>query len=194
MVTAAIIALVLLIILFFALALYLISIFPYGGKTPPFIPSHNKLTDLIASTLNPQPGSVMYELGAGDMRVSLATWKQQPQAQYIGIEKHFYPRSLARFHIWLASSKLHAKTGAHSNISVREANLYNTDLGDASHIYCYLFPEAMQILHKKFQNELKPGAVVVSLDFEIKTKEPERMIDLTPYNLRLGKKLYVYRY
>lgn len=194
MVLLALIILIILIIIFFALALYLTSIFPYGGKTPPFIPSHNKLASLIAETLDPEPESLMYELGAGDMRISLAAWKRQPNARYIGIEKHFFPRMLARFHIWLAKSKLHAKTGGHGKIEAREENLYKTDLTGATHIYCYLFPEAMQILHEKFTRELKPGAVVVSLDFDIKVKEPERTVDLTPYNLKLGKKLYVYRY
>ena len=175
-----------LIIIFFALALYLCSIFPYGGFTPPFIPSNKKLAGLIAETLDPQSESVVYELGAGDMRISLATWQRQPHARYIGIDKHLYPRLLARLNIWHA--------GAGKNVSIRDADLYTTDLSDATRVYCYLFPEAMQILNKKFVGELKPGSIVVSLDFDIKEKTPERTIDLTPYNLRLGKKLYVYRY
>lgn len=184
--TLSLITLVVLIIIFFALALYLVSIFPYGGRTPPFVPSNKKLTKLVAETLDPKPESIVYELGAGDMRISLAAWRQERCARYIGIEKHLYPRMLAHLNIW--------RMGASKNVSIREADLYTTNLSSATHIYCYLFPEVMQKLLPKFQKELKPGSVVVALDFAIKDMAPERTIDLTPYNLPLGKKLYVYRF
>ncbi len=183
---AALIALVMLIILLFGLALYLCAVFPYSMLTPPFVPSSRKLTTLIAETLDLKPSSVMYELGAGDMRVSIACWRKEPNAAYIGIDKHMLPRILARFNIW--------RYGAGKQVSVHEGDLYATDLTKATHVYCYLFPQAMQKLLPKFQKELKSGSLVVSLDFEIKGEEPERTIDLTPYNLHLGKTLYVYRF
>lgn len=182
----SIVLLILLIITFFAFALYICAVLSFSGLTPPFVPTSRKLRSLIADTLKVLPGSVVYDLGAGDMRIILAAWKQEPNATYIGIDKHLWPRLLAKFNIWRA--------GAKKNVSIREADLYKADLRDATRVYCYLFPEAMAALLPKLQKELRPGSIVVSLDFAMKEKEPEKTIDLKPYKLRLGTTLYVYRF
>ncbi|MDO8408209.1 MAG: class I SAM-dependent methyltransferase [bacterium] len=184
--TVILLVLVALIVALFAIALYIVSLVPYFALSPPFVPSNKRLSSLIAEMLDPIPGSVMYELGAGDMRVSLACWRREPAARYIGIEKHFFPRFLAKLHIRRAS--------AGGQVTVREDDLFTTDLRDATHVYCYLFPAPMQRLLNKFEQELAPGTIVVSLDFPMRDKGPERTIDLAPYNLRLGKTLYVYRF
>lgn len=183
---AVILALLILIPVLFAIALYVVSLIPYVRVSPPFVPTDKRLVALVAETLNPGANSVMYELGAGDMRISLACFAREPAARYIGIEKHVWPRMLAKWRIWRARAKEHAL--------VRCADLFTIDLKDATHVYCYLFPKPMEILHEKFRRELKPGTVVVSLDFPIEAKAPERTIDLAPRRLKLGKTLYLYRY
>ena len=56
--------------------LYLSSIV-FNKKRPPFIPSHRRLRELIARELALAPGQHMVELGAGDMRVTLACWQSE---------------------------------------------------------------------------------------------------------------------
>ncbi len=186
MLILAFIALAILVILFLAIALYICSIFPYGVMAPPFIPSSSELHGLIATELGASPESVVYDLGSGNAAVLLAAWRQEPHARYIGIEKHFFPRTWARLKCW--------RTESGARIELRDADIFETDLRPATHVFCYLFPQPMQRLLPKFQNELRPGALVISLDFPLEAKEPERVIDLSSYRTRTSRALYVYRF
>ena len=139
----------------------------------------------IVAALELQVGSVFFELGSGDGRIVLAAAKLQPGAKCTGIEFALAPTIMT----WFA----YKKAGKPLNASFRKEDMFKVDLSEATHIFCYLFPQVMADLHEKFKRELKPGTRVVACDFKILSKEPLKTIALSQKAV-LGKKLYVYEY
>lgn len=152
----------------------------------PFIVTRNSLVPYIRETFGTLPkGSRFYELGSGDGRIALAIAKSNPQATCIGIEKYWLPYLVSRIAAW--RSRLH-------NITFIRADMFNISLAEATHIYCYLYPNVMKELFPKFKNELIKNAVVVSLDFVFDEKKADATEALPVDNKTLAKKLFTYRF
>ncbi len=179
-----------LILLFVGLCALLWSIVvtrsPYLSLSRKHIPNILDALDLVDS-------SVFYELGCGDARIVIAAAEADPKTTCFGVELALAPWLVAKFNLWRARQGSEKKFRTLKNITIRKENMFKTDLSQATHVFCYLYPGLMQDLHTKFKRELPPGAKVVSCDFEIKAKKPEKIIPLSNKTI-LGKNLYMYRY
>ena len=77
-----------------------------------------------------------------------------------------------------------------SKAQIYYKNFFQADLSDADYVFCYLFPNAMQKLKEKFDQELKPGAKVLAYGFQIND-----WIQPQVYDIELKKRsghFYVY--
>ena len=54
-----------------------------------------------------------------------------------------------------------------TNVQILKKDFFKENLGNATHIYTYLFPEPMDKLYEKFKAELKPGTSVISRRLQI---------------------------
>lgn len=149
----------------------------------PFVEIPKGVLDDIVKAMDVRPGDVVYDLGSGDGRVLEACYRVQPNAKYIGIDKALVP------HVW---AKWRLRKIPKEKIELLHKNFFKHDLSGATCVYVYLFPGLLKSLLPKLQRELKPGARIVSCDFEFEGLEPSEVIDLQRPKGKRGRKIYVY--
>jgi len=133
-----------------------------------------------------KPGEVLYDLGSGDGRAVIMAAKDF-EAISVGVELRddLSKRALDS----IQSLNLTKKT------QILQKDIFNVDLSPADVVFLYLTTRANEKIKPKLKAELKPGARVVSHDYEIlgwKTKKVDNFCE----NPRLGypsHTLYVYK-
>jgi cyclopropane fatty-acyl-phospholipid synthase-like methyltransferase len=101
---------------------------------------------------------VVYDLGCGDGRIVIAASKKYG-ARAIGVDL-----DPARIREANANAKA---AGVDKFVTFRVEDLFKTDLRDATVVTLYLLPELNRRLIPKLFAELKPGARVVSHDWDM---------------------------
>jgi hypothetical protein len=113
-----------------------------------------------------QPHDVVVDLGAGDGRV-LWIAAREFGAHAVGYEVEPLHCAVA----WLRA----LFGGLSGRVSIRNGNLYKADLSGADVVFMYLNPTLIGNLRQRLQQELAPGARIVSLDFPIEGWEPSEV-------------------
>ena len=124
-------------------------------------------------------GQLLVDIGCGDGRVL-----RKVQKRY-GVKALGYELNL------LAYLKAKLLCLGLRNVEVKWRNFWTADLSEADVVFCYLFPDVMKDLASKLQSDLKPGAVVVSCNFDLPGIIPEQI--LRPGNSLHNSPIYVYR-
>lgn len=135
----------------------------------PFVPSSKKAARVMLNVARIKPGELVYDLGSGDGR--LVRGAARLGAKAIGVERSWlliwWCRAinviLARLERQIIPSFQGGMTGARY---IRDS-FYNVDLSNADVVFTYLFPNVMGKLKAKFENELRPGARVISYAFKV---------------------------
>lgn len=102
------------------------------------------------------PDDVVYDLGSGDGRVVLTAAKEFC-ARSVGIEVNPFWVVWTQLAIWI----LRVRGRAH----VVWGSFFRKDFGDADVVVLYLLQVTNDLLQRKLETELKPGARVVSRTF-----------------------------
>lgn len=139
----------------------------------PFMTANSEVIKDIIDNINPDKGSLIYELGAGNANFLKGVEARYPETKLIGIEYSWFPYLLAK-------SRLKALK---SRIELRRQDLYKTDLHNASIIYCYLIPSMMPKLSEKIQKECQPGTIVISYLFSIPNLSIRKTIETKGGNI-----------
>ncbi len=168
-------------IVVFAVFLYQWSLF---ATRAPFVEIPREILPDIVKAMNVKSGDVVYDLGSGDGRVLEACYLKEPKAKYIGIDKALAPFLLAK---WKMRRLM--KT---ADIKFLHKNFFKHNFKDATHIYLYLFPGLLKSLLPKLQQELPPGAKIISCDYVFPHVEPIEIIDLNRPKGKRGRKIYIY--
>ena len=132
----------------------------------PFIATRKRVIKKIISELNIPAKAVVIELGSGRAGFLRALRKRYREATLIGVEYSFLPLLLSRIQNSFTQARL----------LLRKQNIFKVDISQADMIYCYLNDTTMEALEKKFQNECKAGALVVSYQFRMLNTEPIKVI------------------
>jgi SAM-dependent methyltransferase len=125
-------------------------------------------------------GQLLVDIGCGDGRVLRQVGKRY------GVRTVGYELNL------LAYVKAKLLCFGRKKIQIRLRNFWNADLSEADVVFCYLFPDVMRDLGAKLKSDLKPGAVVVSCNFDLPGFIPEQI--LRPGNSFHNDPIYVYRF
>ena len=165
--------------MFFSLVFLLTPLF----SLIPFVPVRKKILNEIISALELKEKSVLFDLGCGDGRVLFAATKVDPHISCIGIEIAPFPFLLAKIKNIFSFSK---------NVRILYGNFFKINISSASHVFLYLFPEALDKLLPKFERELKVGSRVVSCDFEFSKRKPNKIFELKSTKGQKNKKLFIY--
>jgi len=112
-------------------------------------------------------GDVVYDLGSGDGRLVIAAARDFG-ARAVGIE--IEPRLVA------ASAGYARRAGVAHRVSFLEQDLFQADLGPATVVTLYLTRDLNLRMRPKLLQELRPGARIVSHNFDMGDWEPARMI------------------
>lgn len=101
---------------------------------------------------------IVYDLGCGDGRTLIIAAKEFG-AKGVGIEIDYL-----RFFI---SSMLLRSNRLSNKIKIKRKNFFDVDISDATVVFVYLVPKALNRLLPKFKKELKKGTRIVSYRYEI---------------------------
>ncbi len=118
-------------------------------------------------------GDLVVDLGSGDGRIVLEAARLNPTVRGIGVEidGKLVDESIAA----ARAQKLDDR------VSFLHQNAFDADLGKASVIAMWLFPELMRMLRPKILAEAAPGTRVVSRIWDLGTWKADGVDDAWPY-------------
>lgn len=148
----------------------------------PFIPTPNYVIDEIIQNLHLTKHSVLYDLGCGDARIIKRVVELNSNVNAIGVEIAFLPYILAKFY-----------TRKYKQIKIKRENIFKTNISDATHIFLYLYPKAVNKLIENIKKQCAQGTQIISCDFEIKSCKPLNIVDLKNKKSKICQKLFIYR-
>ncbi|HYP06411.1 MAG TPA: methyltransferase domain-containing protein [Bryobacteraceae bacterium] len=170
----------------FGFALLWLGLLPVAGQTPvprelrdpsqnlaPFIASPQPIVDRMLDLAAIKPGESVFDLGCGDGRV-LITAAQRFKAKGIGVE--LSPKLVKM------SNEMIRRMNLESEVTIRQGSLLDMDLQPADVVILYLDTVSNDMLRPKLEKQLKPGARVVSHDFEVRGWKPAKVEKMKAYN------------
>ena len=141
-----------------------------------FVPTPHEVVDVMLKVAKVGKDDVLYDLGSGDGRIPITAAQKYGIARGIGIDIN--PQRIKE-----ANENLR-KAGVGERVRFVNADLFESDLSDATVITLYLLPELNLKLLPKLLKEVKPGTRIVSHAFDMGTWKPEQSLDIG------GRKVY----
>lgn len=138
------------------------------GVTP-FVVTPDAVVDRMLHLAQPRAGDRLIDLGSGDGRIVIQAAKRFG-AQGLGVD--IDPRLVK-----LAQDNAR-RAGVESLASFEVKDLFETDLRGANVISMYLLPEVNRQLLPRLLEQLKPGARIVSHDYDLGPWPFDEMIEL----------------
>jgi hypothetical protein len=135
----------------------------------PYYPSQAAVWDAVRQLLPPeQPGRALnlIDIGSGLGGAVLYWSRLRPDARCSGIELAPFPWLTSWLRARLSGSAARFILGDYEKLDFSQYDL----------VFAYLSPAPMAALWRKAQAELKPGAVLVSLEFDIPGHAPARTL------------------
>lgn len=136
-----------------------------------YVPTPNEIVDRMLDAANVTALDVVYDLGCGDGRIVIAAAKKYG-TRGVGVDL-----DPARIREAQANAK---KAGVENLVTFKVADMFKTDLHEATVVTLYLLPELNRRLKPKLFAELRPGARVVSHDWDMGRDWPAEK------NIKLG--------
>jgi len=152
-----------------------------ANQEAPYVPTRQSIIPLVLEALELGPGDVFYDLGCGDGRVAVEAALRYPIRRAVCVEIR---RDLAA-----AAVERAREAGVEDRVLVLNTDIFDVGLWDADAVYMYLLTTLNAALRPKLEKELRPGARVATLDFEIPGWRPARVIGGGGWQ----KTIYLYR-
>ena len=149
--------------LFGVVALFIIVIALLWVLVPAFygLPPVSSRRERIRRALelaDPQVGETLYDLGSGHGRVLIMAAKEFG-LNAVGIEAGPVQCIIS----WVNA----LRNGVSSKVRIEAGNFYKSNLKDADIVFAYLTSDHGHRLQEKLNKELKPGARVVTVSFDL---------------------------
>ncbi len=149
---------------------------PLRPPDVPFDPSPRHVVDEMLKLADVRKNDVVYDLGCGDGRIVIAA-AQQFGARGVGID--IDPQRIKE-------SVENARTaGVLERVTFRNEDLFEADIGDATVVTLFLWPEVNLRLRPKLWRDLKPGTRVVSYYWDMGDWAPEKQIEVDGHPIYL---------
>jgi len=140
----------------------MVSVAAYSAAYPPdevpFVGTPMEVVDQMLEMAQVKPGDIVYDLGSGDGRIVIRA-AQKYGARGVGVEMDSWLVAKAR-----AAA---AKAGVENLVEFRHEDAAKVDLTGATVVTLYMLPWFNDAMKEKFRAELKPGARIVSHDYDI---------------------------
>jgi len=138
----------------------------------PYVPTHHNVVEAMLKLAMVKEGETVYDLGCGDGRIVIAAVKDFKAKKGLGLD--FNPERLKDCEKSVAAAKL---TPAQTNaLSFKQGDVLKMkpeDFKDVDVVTMYLLPSVNRELKPTLLKGLKPGARVVSHDFDMGDDWPE---------------------
>ena len=130
-----------------------------GNPVVPFVPTREEVLDVVLKALDLRSGDVLYDLGCGDGRVVVEAARRYPirKAVCVEIREDLVKRAIERAR----------EAGVEDRVEVVRGDFFEVPIKDATVVYMYLLTSVNEQLKPKLERELRPGARVVTLDFQV---------------------------
>jgi len=147
----------------------------------PFVPTPEGVARRMLELAEVKPGEVVYDLGCGDGRILIiAAMEFGARAVGVEIRKDLVEKCIKKV----------KELGLEEKITIIHGNFFNIDISDADVVTLYLLTSVNERLRPKLEKELRPGARVVSHDFEVLGWKPVKVEEIKE-GWR-GHKIYLY--
>jgi ubiquinone/menaquinone biosynthesis C-methylase UbiE len=147
----------------------------------PYIPSPEVVVEKMLEAGRVKPGEMVYDLGSGDGRIVIMA-AQKFRARAVGIELRADLCKMAEEHV--------KALGLQDRVKFIHANMMKVDLSPADVVTLYLLTSSNERIRPNLEKYLKPGARVVSNDFQIQGWKPAEVVRITAGGLLHN--IYVY--
>ena len=140
-----------------------------------YVPTPHRVVDAMLKVAKVGKRDVLYDLGSGDGRIPIAAARKYGIARGIGID--IDPERIKE------ANRNRTRAGVGARVSFVNADLFESDLSDATVITLYLLPRLNLKLLPKLLKELKPGTRIVSHAFDMGTWKPEQALEVGGNNI-----------
>jgi SAM-dependent methyltransferase len=123
-----------------------------------YVPTPHEIVDRMLDVANVRIGDVVYDLGCGDGRMVIAAAKKYG-TRGVGVDL-----DPARIREARANAQ---REGVEGLVTFKVEDMFQTDIREATVVLLYLLPELNRRLKPKLFAELRPGARVVSHDWDM---------------------------
>ena len=134
-----------------------------------FVPTPHEVVEAMLNVAQVRKGDVLYDLGSGDGRIPITAAQKYEIARGVGIDIN--PERIKE-----ANENL-LKAGV-KQVSFINADLFESNLSDATVITLYLLPELNLRLLPKLLKEVKPGTRIVSHAFDMGDAKPQETLNV----------------
>ena len=134
-----------------------------------WVPSPPEVIAAMLDLAAVAPGDVVYDLGSGEGEIVIEA------ARRFGVRAVGVELDAARVG---NAEKNAVAAGVADRVRFVEGDLFETDIGEATVVTLYLFPELMRRLRPKLLRELRPGTRIVAHDFALPDWPPEKTVDV----------------
>jgi precorrin-6B methylase 2 len=144
---------------------------PAPTRTPDviFVPTPEEVVDAMLKVAKVSKNDVVYDLGCGDGRIVIAA-AQKLGARGVGID--IDPQRIKE------ATANAQKAGVTDRVQFRNADLFTSDISEATVVTLYLLPSLNVKLRPKLLKELRPGTRIVSHAFDMGDWMPEQTVEV----------------
>jgi SAM-dependent methyltransferase len=155
---------------FLAIFLFLLLLYWSTFRTQvPYYPSGRRVWEEVARQLPAGRPLRIVDIGSGLGGLVLDLARRRPDCEVVGIELAPLP--------WLASHLRALATRSRARFLLGDYE--NLNFGNYDVVFAYLSPAAMGRLWHKAKAEMQPGSVLLSYEFIIAEREPDRRVVTT---------------
>jgi len=140
-----------------------------------FVPTPHDVVEAMLKVAKVGKRDVLYDLGSGDGRIPITAAQKYGIVRGVGIDIN--PERIKE------ANENRLKSGVGERVSFINADLFETNLGDATVITLYLLPTLNLKLLPKLLKELKPGTRIVSHAFDMGSWKPEQTLNIDGRNV-----------
>ena len=134
-----------------------------------YVPTPEEVVEAMLQVANVGKNDVVYDLGCGDGRIPVTAAKKYG-ARGVGID--IDPQRIKE------ANENVVKNGVQDKVKIMNADLFTTDISEATVVTLYLLPSLNLKLIPKFEKELKPGTRIVSHSFDMGDWQPEQTAEV----------------
>lgn len=142
-----------------------------------YVPTPQEVVDAMLQVAKVTKNDVVYDLGTGDGRIPVTAAKTYG-ARGVGID--IDPQRIKE------ATENVTKNGVGDRVRIMQADLFETNISEATVVTLYLLPSLNQKLIPKLNKELKPGTRIVSHAFDMGDKKAKEELDVN------GRKVYMW--
>jgi SAM-dependent methyltransferase len=134
-----------------------------------YVPTPHEVVAVMLRLAELDSKDVLYDLGCGDGRIPIMAAKEYG-ARAVGVD--IDPQRITE------ARENARKEGVTDRVRIVEADLFETDLREATAVTLYLLPELNLRLRPKLLEELKPGTPIISHAFHMGDWTPEEQLEV----------------